>query len=74
MKPSPPEAITVQLNGAQREVPAGLSVLALLQHLEIPRENVAVELNRRVVRRAMQAETPIEDGDRIEIVRFVGGG
>lgn len=74
MNPASPEPITVQLNGEPRAIPAGLSVLGLLQHLAIPRENVAVELNRRVVRRAQQGETVIAEGDRVEIVRFVGGG
>jgi thiamine biosynthesis protein ThiS len=68
------ETIEIIVNGEPRAVPPGTSVEALLDLLEMPRERIAVERNRRVVRRAAWAETELADGDRLEIVHFVGGG
>lgn len=64
----------LQLNGEQREVPDGLSLAGLIDWLELPPDRVAVERNLEVVKRANWAETPLENGDRLEIVRMVGGG
>ncbi len=66
--------IAVTLNGDPRELPGGLTVATLLQHLGIEPLGVAVEQNRKVVRRAAHEKTAVESGDVIEIVRFVGGG
>ena len=72
----------VEINGMDREVAAGGSVLALLVELEIdllrefeidPRM-VVVERNREIVRRDDLDRVRVEDGDRFEIVQFVGGG
>jgi thiamine biosynthesis protein ThiS len=64
----------IQLNGEQREVPDGLNLAGLIEWLELPGDRVAVERNLEVVKRANWNETRIEDGDRLEIVRMVGGG
>jgi sulfur carrier protein len=66
--------IPVILNGQPTLVPAGLTVAGLLDHLAIAAVGVAVERNRRVVRRADHATTTLADDDVLEIVRFVGGG
>jgi thiamine biosynthesis protein ThiS len=66
--------MTILLNGETREVPDGLTVLDLLQSLEIDPRVVAVEVNRAVVRRPRYADTAISRGDEVEIVAFVGGG
>jgi sulfur carrier protein len=66
--------IRVQLNGEPRELPDGLSVAALLDQLGVRGERVAVEVNLDVVRREARSERLIVDGDRVEIVSFVGGG
>lgn len=63
-----------QLNGSPRPCPTGLTVQALLEQLEANGPGVAVERNEQVLRRAHHAETLIEPGDRIEVVRLVGGG
>jgi thiamine biosynthesis protein ThiS len=68
------EAVRIRLNGADREVPAGLTVAALLDHLGLAPARVAVERNARVVPRADHAREPVAAGDRLEIVTFVGGG
>jgi thiamine biosynthesis protein ThiS len=55
-------------------VPGPLTVAALLARLEIDPRGVAVERNGLVVKRDQYPTTPVEDGDQIEIVNFVGGG
>jgi sulfur carrier protein len=66
--------IRVTVNGTQREVPDGLTVRALVEHLGLTEGPVAVEINRAVVPRASHPDRRIEPGDVIEIVHFVGGG
>lgn len=66
--------MTVQLNGEQRDVPEGLSLAGLIDWLELPPDRVAIERNLEVVKRVHWAETRLESGDRLEIVRMVGGG
>jgi thiamine biosynthesis protein ThiS len=66
--------ITIHLNGETREIPEGLTVAALLTTLQMPADRVAVERNLEIVPRAHWQETPLQPGDRLEIVQFVGGG
>ena len=66
--------IEIEVNGEPRRVPDGLSVAGLLERLDVDRGAVVVELNRRVVRRADLDDVRVAAGDRVEIVRFVGGG
>lgn len=66
--------ITLEINGRTRQVPPVANVSELLLALGIEGTQVAVELNRRIVRRAEWDATPIADRDRVEIVQFVGGG
>ena len=66
--------MTIWVNGQPREVPEGMNLTALLASLEIGGPGVAVEVNAEVVRRARHAEHRLTDGDRVEIVTFVGGG
>ena len=67
-------SIKVSVNGESRAVPEGLYLDSLLALLTIDAGRVAVELNRRIVRKADWPTTPIEDGATLEIVTFVGGG
>ena len=68
------DTIEITVNGEPRCVGPGLTVDALLDALGMPRERIAVEVNRRIVRRADWATARIDAGDRVEIVHFVGGG
>lgn len=68
------KVISIAINGERRDVPAGLNIRNLVSHLGLDPERVAVELNRRLVRRADWEATPVEEGASIEIVTFVGGG
>ncbi|HVI35442.1 MAG TPA: sulfur carrier protein ThiS [Gaiellales bacterium] len=62
------------VNGETMELPEGLTVSALLQHLGVRAERVAVERNGAVVKRARHGEERLAPGDVVEIVTFVGGG
>jgi thiamine biosynthesis protein ThiS len=62
------------LNGTERETPEMATVAELAAWLELPAFGSAVELNGEVVRKAEHAATPLRDGDRLEVVRLVGGG
>ncbi len=64
----------ITVNGSEREVPAVRSAAELLAWLSVRGEAVAVEINLRVVPRKDLAATPVNEGDRLEIVGFVGGG
>lgn len=64
----------VRLNGETREIPAGLSVRGLLEHLELEPSVVVVERNREILERERYDEVSVEPGDTLELVHFVGGG
>lgn len=64
----------IYVNGEVREVSEDLTVIALLAEIGIQKERVAVELNLDIVSKAKFAETALKDGDKLEIVSFVGGG
>ena len=66
--------ISISVNGEPRAVPAGLTVLALLEAIGVDAERVAVELDCSILRREKWPSTPVEEGARLEIVQFVGGG
>ena len=62
------------INGEAKEFAASLSVDSLLAELGVDRRRVALERNLEIVPKSAYGETLLEDGDRIEIVQFVGGG
>jgi len=62
------------VNGEPASAAEGDTVETLLEQMGLPQKGVAVERNREIVPRSLYATTPIADGDRIEIVQFVGGG
>jgi sulfur carrier protein len=64
----------VNVNGAPRECASGLTLASLIEELEMRGDRLAIELNRDIVPRARWGETVLNDGDRLEIVHFVGGG
>ncbi|MFN3474526.1 MAG: sulfur carrier protein ThiS [Blastomonas sp.] len=66
--------ITVHINGEPRRVPAQQSIAALVTGLGLDPAKVAVERNLEIVPRSTLAEVVVGDGDRLEIVHFVGGG
>lgn len=64
----------VIINGEERDVPEELTVVALLSHLGMPADRVAIERNLDILPRAQWAATRVQPNDRFEIVHFVGGG
>jgi thiamine biosynthesis protein ThiS len=66
--------VEIFVNGERRRIDEGTTVLFLLRELSLPETRVAVERNRSLVRKTEFAGTVLADGDRIEIVTFVGGG
>jgi len=66
--------IRVRLNGKDREIDEGQTVHELLVSLELRPELVVVERNREILPRERYSEVPVEDGDTLELVHFVGGG
>jgi sulfur carrier protein len=66
-------SLRLVVNGDEREVDAG-SVAALVEGLGLDLRKVAVERNLQIVPRSQYLATALSDGDRIEIVHFIGGG
>jgi thiamine biosynthesis protein ThiS len=64
----------LQINGDSREFNEPLTLSALVEILGLKPDRVAVELNRSIVRRGDWPETDLREGDRLEMVQFVGGG
>lgn len=73
---SPKVALAMQivLNGEARTAAPGLSVAGLLAEIGIDARKVAVERNLEIVPKSAFANTVLADGDRLEIVHFIGGG
>lgn len=65
----------IQINGELRELQGEtLPLSELIETLSLTPQRIAVEVNKTIVRRSVWDETMLRDGDRIEIVHFVGGG
>jgi len=64
----------LEINGEERSVPSSATVRELLEKLKIKPDRIAVELNRRIIRRQDWGQTALKNFDKIEIVQFVGGG
>lgn len=64
----------VQINGAQREFPEGITVEELLQQLGLQGRLVVVELNKEILVREAYSIQVLASGDQLELVHFVGGG
>lgn len=68
------DAIQIHVNGQVRTWRSGATVADLLQELDIRTERVAVELNLEILDRAALGQRQLENGDRVEILGFIGGG
>jgi sulfur carrier protein len=64
----------VFVNGSARVLPDGSTVAELVEILGLARLRLAVEINREIVPRSAYPEHRLESGDRVEIVRAIGGG
>lgn len=68
------DAIHIHVNGQARAWRSGATVADLLQDLDIQTERVAVELNLEILDRAAFGQRRLKNGDRVEILGFIGGG
>jgi thiamine biosynthesis protein ThiS len=66
--------MTITINGERRQIPDGLTVAAMLDHLGMKGNRVAIERNLDILPRANWQETRVQPEDSFEIVHFVGGG
>ena len=72
MVPSP--TVKFELNGESFESNGPISVLSLLERLDLANKRVAVAINDDVIPKSRFGEVRIEDGDRVEVIQAVGGG
>ncbi len=64
----------IDLNGKPRQITGGTTVSALIRELGLADQACAVEVNKRLIRKAQHDEHELAQGDRVEIVTLVGGG
>ena len=67
-------SLRITVNGEPREVPDGATLASLMASLGVPRQRVAVEVNRELVPRSQHGSRRLAEGDAVEIVTLVGGG
>lgn len=65
---------TIYVNGTSRPMGEARDIEALLKELGVTSKKVAVERNGEIVHASAWAKTPVAEGDRIEVIQFVGGG
>ena len=68
------QTMLIQVNGQPQDLPEAVTVAMLLERMGIDARRAAVEVNRRLVRRAAHGQTMLAAGDAVEIVTLVGGG
>ena len=68
------ERIEIIINGEKREIPPAWTVGALITDLDLPEEQIAVEVNDEIISRSGWGKQLLSSGDQVEIVHFVGGG
>jgi len=66
--------VNLTINGERQETPVLETVADLAKWLELPTFGSAIELNGQVIQKSNHASTALRDGDRLEVVRLVGGG
>lgn len=69
-----PMSISITVNGKARSISQAMSVAALLSELGIEGKKIAVERNLEIVPRSIYTDVTVGEGDRLEIVKIVGGG
>jgi thiamine biosynthesis protein ThiS len=64
----------ILINGETKELSSELNLSDLLKYFSLPLERVAIELNKKVVRKKDWEIVKIVEGDKLEVIHFVGGG
>jgi thiamine biosynthesis protein ThiS len=67
-------ATDIVVNGRPQSVAEGQTLLSLLGQLQFDPARIAVELDRRIIKQPLWAETVLHPGSQVEVVQFVGGG
>ena len=68
------EMMEIIINGEKKQLSQTLSLSELLTHFSLSAERIAIELNREVVRRKDWGNIKVGEGDKLEVIHFVGGG
>jgi thiamine biosynthesis protein ThiS len=66
--------LQIYVNGESKQLTDNSSLAEIVSQLGLPAARIAIELNRMVIRRVNWEKTVVREGDRLEIVHFVGGG
>lgn len=66
--------MNITVNGQNKEYPELLTLIQLLDTLELAIDRVVVELNRNILTADKLADIRLKDGDKLELIQFVGGG
>lgn len=64
----------IMLNGKEAEIQSGCTLRQLLESYQIQPEIVACELNLKIIKRGQYSSTVLTEGDRLEVLRMIGGG
>ncbi len=64
----------IRVNGVDQDLPEGANILQLLKQLDIAPERIAIEINLTVIDRTAYHEHIFQEGDKVEIISFIGGG
>ena len=68
------QRMRITINGEEQQVPEGLTASELVERIGLADQRIALEVNREIVPRSEYAQTRLAEGDRVEIVRAIGGG
>tara|TARA_R110002020_G_scaffold329900_2_gene545621 strand:+ start:1135 stop:1398 length:264 start_codon:yes stop_codon:yes gene_type:complete len=66
--------VKLTLNGEIHTLPDNLTITGLIAHLGLPNKKIAVERNLEVVPKSTFGDVKLTEGDRLEIIHFIGGG
>lgn len=64
----------IHVNGEEQRLPEAITVTELIESIGLADQRIAVEVNREIIPRGEYGETRLAEGDRVEIVRAIGGG
>ena len=66
--------VKINLNGKKRLISSKMSLKSLLNNNKIPINKVAIEINKEIINKKTISKIKLKNGDRVEIVHFIGGG
>ena len=67
-------SMLIKINGENKFIPQSISILKLLETLNINKDRVVIELNKKIVSKSTFRDTILTENDELEIITFVGGG